>query len=221
MRELSDVLADHSISLADILLKIQVAAARAGNEEMANWAAKEGSGYSEKDELPTYRVWGMSIEATLHAGLHVSRVQVPHAWLPDEQREAVTTFMCRTGMKGIERTLNEAEGNNGTLEVPHPNLTLLVQNCAPLSEGVVCIAATAKFPIGHFADVATRARQVALTWSLKCEEKGEGMIWPEDKLEEEAERRKWKERVKEKGTLEAVRVISKAAWEFAKQQWMM
>ena len=46
------------------------------------------------------------------------------------------------------------------------------------------------------------------------------MIWPEDKREEEAERRKWKERVKEQGTLEAMRGISKAAWDFAKQQWM-
>ena len=220
MRELSDVLADHSISMANILLNIQVAAARARNEEMASWAAREASGYGENDELPIYRVWSMTIEATLHAGLYVSTVQVPHAWLPEEQREAVTTFKCRTGMEGIERMLNEAEGNDGMLSVPHPNLPLLVQQHAPLQDEVVCIAAKSRFPVGHFADVATRTRQVALTWSLKCEEKGEGMSWPEDRQEEEEERRRWRERVREAGTLEVIRRVSQAAWEVAKQQWM-
>jgi len=156
----------------------------------------------------------------LQSGLRVERVQVPHVWFPEGEREAITTFHCRIGMEGIQRTLDEPEGENGSLTVPHQNLSVLVQQYAPLHEGVICTAAAAKFPIGHLADVATRVRQAALTWSLKCEENGEGMKWPEDRKEEEAERTRWKKRVKEQATLEAIRGISKGAWELAKQHWL-
>ena len=112
------------------------------------------------------------------------------------------------------------DGHTGMLEVPHPNLPALIQEKLPLLEGTVCIGAAAKFPIGNRADVATRARQTALTWCLKCEEEGEGMGWPEDEREEEEQRRQWRERVKEEGAIEVIRRISMAAWEIAKQQWL-
>ena len=221
MRELSDVLAGQDISLARILLTIQVAAARAGNGELATWAAREASGYGDRDELPAYRIWDLEIEATLQLGLRAERVQVPHIWFPEGKREAITTYPCRIGMEGIHRALNASEGANDSLTVPHPNLVVAIQQYAPLHEGVLCTAAAAKFPIGHLADVATRVRQAALTWSLKCEENGEGMKWPEDRQEEQAERTRWKERVKEQATLEAVRGVFKGAWEFAKAHWLM
>ena len=220
MREMSDVLADTKVGMVDILLNLQVSATRAGNHEMAAWAAKEGTGYAENDELPTHRIWPLSIEATLHSGLQVTTVQVPHIWLPEEQREAVTTFKCRTGMGGIERMLRGGEGHTGMLEVPHPNLPAVIQEKLPLTEGTVCIGTAAKFPIGHLADVATMARQTALTWCLKCEEEGEGIVWPEDQKEEAEQRRQWRERMKEEGAIEVIRGVSKAAWEIAKQQWL-
>ena len=42
MREMSDALADTKVSMMNILLKLQVSATRAGNHEMAAWAAKRG-----------------------------------------------------------------------------------------------------------------------------------------------------------------------------------
>ena len=217
---MSDVLADTKVSMVDILLNLQVSAARAGNHEMAAWAAKEGTGYAEDDELPGHRIWPLSIEATLDSGVRITQIQVPHIWLPEEQREAVTTFRCRTGMGDIERTLKGADGHTGMLEVPHPNLQALIQDKLPLTEGTICIGTAAKFPSGHLADVATRTRQAALTWCLRCEEEGEGMVWPEDQREEAEQRKRWRERLKEEGATDAIRGISKAAWEFAKQQWL-
>ena len=90
MRDISDVLADTKVSITDILLNLQVCATRARNHEMAAWAAKEGTGYAEDDELPAHRIWPLSIEATLDSVVRVATVQVPQIRLPEEQREPAT-----------------------------------------------------------------------------------------------------------------------------------
>jgi hypothetical protein len=52
---LIDQAADSTRSLSDVLRQVKIVAARIGDRELAGWATKELSGYSDEDELPAYR----------------------------------------------------------------------------------------------------------------------------------------------------------------------
>ena len=168
MRSLTDMAADLDVSTEQVLIALRVVAARAGVDDLADWAAKELEGYAEEDELPTHRRWELTIVASLYNPYQafVRRANVPIA---REYREKATIYNCRDGVGQIESALSAA-GHSKPMGVEHPNLAQVVN--ASLQWPWACVQADAEFSSMHLKTIVDRARYTALKLCLECEKKG-------------------------------------------------
>ena len=139
MKSLTDMAGNLDISTEQVLTALRIVATRAGVEELASWAAKELEGYKEEDELPSHRIWELTVVANLYNPwqAYMRRVHVPIA---SKYREKATIYHCRSGIGEIESIL--ANDSDQPVGVEHPNLAQVVN--VSLQHPWSCANATAR-----------------------------------------------------------------------------
>lgn len=209
MRSLTDMAGDLDTSTAQVLTALRIVATRAGVHELAQWAAKEMEGYDDDDELPTHRMWKLSIVATLYNPMQAAINDSPlgDAAVAEKDREWATTFRCQQGVGDVERTLADSE--NGTFRANHPNLLMYINRGPMVQNGWTCTHASGEFPKAYLQNVVTRARQTALTLCLECEKKGIELEWGGAEDTSGEDRAQWLNSLKDEGT----RLALKTVWE--------
>lgn len=213
MTTLTDMAGDLDVSTEQVLTALRIVATRAGVDDLASWAAKELEGYNREDELPSHRIWHLTVVANLYnpySRMHMKRVSV---FIPNkEHREKATIYRCRDGIGQLERFL--AFDNGKPISVEHPNLAQIVG--LSLNDPWTCSHAHAEHSPVHLRNIVDRARQTALKLCLECEKKGIDLQYfgggddtaPRD-------RKTWLETLKQEGTKAIVRGVWNALRDFA------
>ena len=211
MKSLTDMAGDLDISTEQVLTALRIVATRAGVEGLASWAAKELEGYEEEDELPSHRIWELTVVANLYNPwqAYVRRVHVPIA---SQYREKATMYHCRSGIGEIESIL--ANDTDQPVGVEHPNLAQVVN--VSLQHPWSCANASAEFSPVHLKEIVGRARQTALKLCLECEKKGIDLqYYGGDDDASHRERKDWMETLKQETTKIGLREVWHALRDFA------
>ena len=201
MKFLTELAGDLDVSTAQVITALRIAATRADVGKLIEWTEKELEGYQRDDELPSHRIWKLSIKATLHNSSqgYIQNVHVGDLSIDEELREKVTTFYCLEGIWQIEDMLYNSEGQIFGAE--HPNLAQIInlsQN--NIADGWICTHATAEYTPMRLHQVVNYARQTALKFCLECEKKGIELRWENDDDIASEDRTEWIEMIKEEGT---------------------
>ncbi len=212
MRSLTDLTGNLDVSTAQVLTAFRIVGTRAGIEEIIDWTKKELEGYEKDDELPSHRVWPLTIKATLYNPLQaiMNDVELGDFAIDEQIRDQSTTYHCRTGIWQIENMLRER--GNRRVGAEHPNLATLINDGPMLSEGWTCTHAKAEFSPMHLESVVNKARQAALELCLECENNGIDLPWNGDDEIPLEERKEWLETIKNEGTREIIRRIFDTIW---------
>ena len=210
MKSLTDLAGNLDASTAQVLMALRIVATRADVEKLVEWTEKELEGYQEEDELPSHRIWKLSIKANLHnpSQGYIKNVHVGDFAIDKEFREKATSFYCIDGIWQIEEMLSSREDQIFGAE--QPNLARIINTSKSyISSGWICTHATAEFSPTHLKNVVNHARQTALKFCLECEKEGIDLRWGEDDKTASDERAKWIELIKEEGT----KTILKSIWD--------
>ncbi|MFO0826739.1 MAG: hypothetical protein U0572_01210 [Phycisphaerales bacterium] len=167
--QIQESLVDEGASLAGILLKCKLLAARLGSQPLQQWIVHETDGYPVRTALPDYREWRMRIKGHFFGpfGTGIRHAPVPEACIPQEFRESVHLFHCRQSVASLESTLRGMDSE--LLTVPMDELALLLGTT--VYEDQNCAQAWGEFPKCRFVEVlnAVRGRLLDFTIALEKE----------------------------------------------------
>ena len=210
MKSLTDLAGNLDAPTAQVLTALRIVATRADVEKLIKWTERELEGYQEDDELPSHRIWKLTIKASLHNPLqgYITNVHVGDFAIDKKFREKMTTHYCLDGIWQLEQMLSNREDKKFGAE--HPNLATMINvSKNGISDGWTCTHATAEFSPMHLINVVNHARQTALKFCLECEKKGIDLRWGEDDNTASEDRAKWFKLIKE----EATKIMLKSTWE--------
>jgi len=126
-------------NLSGALFKAKVLAHRLGEVDFANWVNFEISGYPDKESLPNYRLFDMSIRGTVSNGFQIwANVNLSPKNIPSEYKDKVTVCRVSEGVGTIEGWISEGV----SVSVPMPYYAYLTYG---LTQGVVIQSAAAHF----------------------------------------------------------------------------
>lgn len=99
-----DRLIDGEITLENALLKLKVAARRAGNDETAEWAERELCGYADTEQLPDYRkISCYNLTYTgFNGALQVKNNPLPMGLLDEDTLKKIMKVTINQGISTIE-----------------------------------------------------------------------------------------------------------------------
>ena len=213
MKSLTDLAGNLDVSTEQVLTSLRIVATRAGVGDLARWATLELEGYGTDDALPPHRIWGLSIEASLHNPMQglAQNVQLGESAIDERWRERVTIHRCKDSIGQIEAVLAGIKVGEA-MAVESPNLAQLINQGPMKSPGWQCIHASAKFSSVHLKEIVDRARQTALRLCLECEAKDLSLQIEADNASL-AERTAWMNTLK----TEALKIIVRDAWDMVRE----
>ena len=163
INQIVDILSSEDGSLTDSLLKTKVLLHNLGQAESIAWVNSELNGYSEEQELPSYRKVNAQVLANLSSiSFQANSHPLPIAHLSEEQREGLETAKMRQSLAVLEKFSQNPEGG---LESPIPleNNALLGKN---LARGVAIQRAWSQIEVSSIVQILTEVRSRLLDFVL-------------------------------------------------------
>src|ERR1700730_3139287 len=171
LREIQDAATEDGTSLANLLRKCQMLAARTNYPPLREWAERELNGYPSGIDVPSYRfVEGVSSSGTFADGLReVSNVPIPDAHIPDRIRTLMRAITLRDGVAAFEEMVRQSAGKPemAMVEVWPPHI--VQQMSAMFYKGMWLTSAQKELPVAHVAAVLDQIRSRVLSFSLDLE----------------------------------------------------
>ena len=117
-------LANSSITLETGLKRAKLLLHKLGDEKLNTWVNSELVGYSDSDELPTYRVisgrlMGSYLKGTVSKYFSVKNVSLPIGNAPDDIKKEVLSVKFFDGVAGLKALIN-SRSEKGSLCKPIP-----------------------------------------------------------------------------------------------------
>lgn len=166
VEEIIELLSSTNGSLTDALLKTKVLLSSLGEEELNAWVNNELNGYSEDQELPSYRIVPAAVLANLSGiGFTADAHPLPIAHLDKKQRENIETARMYQSLAVLEKYAAEADSTLATpipLEANH----ILGKN---LSRGTVIQRAWSQIQTSSIVQIVTEVRSRLLDFVLKIQ----------------------------------------------------
>jgi hypothetical protein len=168
LREIQNAAIDANTSVAVVLRKCKILAARLKHEPFKIWVEKELNGYTKNDELPDYRIlkpiesrgnfsgWGGS---SMRAAL------IPPSCLPEKLRKSITEYKFRDGVAQYESLL---EGETSSLQVPW-QADLVVHVAGQIYRNMNCMSAWMVIPSNFMVGLLDTVRNKVLSFALELE----------------------------------------------------
>jgi hypothetical protein len=120
LREIQNAALDADTSVAVVLRKCKILAARLRHEPFKVWVENELNGYAKDEEVPVYRVL-KSAESrgnfSGYGGSSMRGASIPPSCVPEKFRKSVTQYTFRDGVAQYESLLTD---NKENLQVPLP-----------------------------------------------------------------------------------------------------
>jgi AbiTii len=108
--DIIDALTNNESDLVDALLKTKRLLHAIGKKELSEWVNHELNGYSEKSEVPAYRIVGAQVKANCNALTFTAEAHpIPIGHLPKDQQDALQKLPMRESLAVVqELSTNES-----------------------------------------------------------------------------------------------------------------
>lgn len=170
--DIVDILSSKDGSLTDALIKTKVLLHKIGHKELTEWVNYELNGYPDDDSVPSYRVLGAQVLASLMSPAYSAPSHpIPLSHLSDQQRENLETMRMKQSLAVIERFEKKGEGGeNGSIVTPIPMEFngLLGQQ---LASGFQVQRAWCEVPITELSSILIQVRSRLLDFLLELQDK--------------------------------------------------
>ena len=155
-------------SIAPILLKLRLLAARLGSGPLEEWIKYESEGYPEGAEIPDYRRIPVSYRATFFGSFGRELRDVPISGYLVEQfaGEKWTNFEIRQGIAAID-DLIERSSKKGTLQLDASNLILFLQG--KVYEDYACNSVVGTVSRASLVEIQHSVRTRVLEFTIQLE----------------------------------------------------
>lgn len=128
LREIQQSVIDDTQSLAPILLKLRLLAARLGSMPLEEWVKHESEGYPPDAELPDYRIVSVTYRGTFLGPFNsgVNNAPIAPYLIEKFANKDWVTKQIREGVAAIDDLLESTADGDGTLGIDASNLILLL-----------------------------------------------------------------------------------------------
>lgn len=168
--DIRDAAIDEAVSITTLLRRVQVLAAKLGNEQLKEWVRSELNGYASESELPGYRILPARARGNL-AGPFNSGYKgliIPESVLPEGLRKFASSVMLRQPISAIQ-ALADQSNESGTFTFPWPgDLTAMMQE--KISPGNVLWAAWQEVSRSQLVGLIDTIRNRVLDFALELEQ---------------------------------------------------
>lgn len=168
LREIQAGAVDSNSDLGALLRKCKILAGRLGSRPLEQWLIWESGGYPGGVDLPTYRTWPLEFKGHF-VDRFTSRIikyqAIPIPCLPDNVRDACSSFSCRQSVASIEETLKTRKSD--TLQIRMDDLALLLSD--RVIGGSDCVLALAEFSTGYYVEALNAVRNRLLDFVIAVE----------------------------------------------------
>lgn len=168
LREIQNAAVDADTSVAVVLRKCKILAARLKHEPFKIWVEKELNGYTKNDELPDYRML-KALESRGNfsgwGGSGVRAALIPPSCLPEKLRKSVTEYSFRDGVAQYESLL---KGNSDSLHVPW-RADLVAHVAGQIYRDMNCMSAWMVIPSTFIVGLLDTVRNKVLSFALELE----------------------------------------------------
>ena len=169
LREIQQSVIDDKQSLAPILLKLRLLAARLGSAPLEEWVKHESDGYPAEAEVPSYRKVNVSFRGTFSGpfGSGVNNAPISPYLVKKFAGKHWVEKEVREGVAAIDDLLESTADGDGSLGIDASDLILLLQgNVYP---DYACNSVTGTISRSAMRDLqhAVRTRVLELTIELE------------------------------------------------------
>ncbi len=168
LRDIQTSIIESEQSIAPILLKLRLLAARLGSGPLEEWVKYESEGYPEGVELPDYRRIPVSYRGTFFGpfGSELRNVPIPGYLVEKFAGDKWTDFEIRLNVAAIDDLIGRSP-DNGSLQIDASNLILFLQG--KIYEGYACNSVVGTVSRAALVEIqhAVRVRVLELTIQLE------------------------------------------------------
>lgn len=168
LRAIQDAAVSGTESITTLLRRCKVLAARLGSIEFGDWVERELNGYTDKEQLPSYRV--VRVRSLGHFagpfGSGLRNASIPRSAIAKEYRDWVDVSNLMQPIGAYEDLLRS--GESGSFEAPWPaDLVALVgQN---IYEHMNCMGAWQEIPRGAIIALLDTVKNKVLSFAIDIE----------------------------------------------------
>ena len=168
LRAIQDAAVSGSESVTTLLRRCKILAARLGSTEFGDWVERELNGYTDKKQLPSYRV--LRVHSLGHFagpfGSGLRNAQIPRLTIPQEYRDWVDVSNLMQPIGAYEDLLRS--GETGSFETPWPaDLVALVGR--NIYEHMNCMGAWQVIPRGAIVSLLDTVKNKVLSFAIDIE----------------------------------------------------
>lgn len=171
LREIQGAAIDSTVSLATLLRKCKVLAARLGSQEFKTWIENELSGYKEKYTLPDYRVFRVNSKGHFSGpfGSGMRNADIPLLCINETFRDDLSNVYLTQPIASLEVLFDESkDSKSGTLQEPwNPDVVAYVGQ--GIHEGMNCVQAWKVIPTSRIVAALDAVRNRVLSFVIEIE----------------------------------------------------
>lgn len=168
LREIQNAAVDADTSVAVVLRKCKILAARLKHEPFKIWVEKELNGYPKDEDVPAYRILeNLQSRGNFsgYGGSGMRAASIPPACVPEKFRQSVTKYTFRAGVALYESLLSDNEEN---LQVPW-SADLVAHISGNIYRYMNCMSAWMVIPRGAVVGMLDTVRNKVLSFALELE----------------------------------------------------
>nr|WP_080666291.1 hypothetical protein [Pseudomonas chengduensis] len=168
LRDIQNSAIDSSTSLATLLRKCKVLAARLKNEEFKAWIDNELNGYKEISALPSYRILHVNSKGHFSGPFNsgMKNADIPLFCIPEQFRENLSRSYLKEPIAALEALVTNSDGSTA-MEPWNPDLVAYVGE--RIYEGMNCMQAWKVIPITSVIAAIDTVRTRILNFVLEIE----------------------------------------------------
>jgi hypothetical protein len=167
LRDIQEATVDQNTSVATLLRKCKILAARLGNEEFKQWIDNELNGYENIHSVPAYRIVDTdSYGEFLGFGVHMKNVPLPLSHLSRELRDKIRKCYLGQPIRTYEAFIEEEKKENPQEPWPAGTTALLVER---VYKDLNCVRAWKLIPRSALVDLVDTIKTRVLNFVLEIE----------------------------------------------------
>lgn len=168
LRDIQNAAISSEVEISTLLRKCKVLAARLGHSEFTKWVDQELNGYSNIEEIPSYRM--LTVQSKGHfAGLFGSAINngnIPLLSVPEKLRPSLSKSYCNQPISVYDALIKSSDGGNFQEQWPPDLIALYGEN---IYQNMNCLAAWKEIPHGSIVALIDNVRNKILNFVIEIE----------------------------------------------------
>lgn len=168
LREIQDSAVDAREPIGTLLRKCKILAVRLGSNEFKSWVENELNGYSERSEIPEYRIMKVGCKGHFSGGFGsgIKNADIPSRCISEKFRDGLFTSYLAQPISSIESLIEASDG--GTVQQPWP-ADVTAHFGTNIYQGMNCMQAWKVIPVNALVGILDKIRNNVLNFVLEIE----------------------------------------------------